>query len=129
MKLFLSPLSHHVIRSHSLWSRFLSLAIGFMAMTTWGIAADDSVTPQFIGDVTAGQPVTMTITITQGTVKEIKLPQVRGLTLNGSGKDRSEYTFFLTPAKAGDYTIPAFDVVTENGKTIHVNSVKLHVGS
>jgi hypothetical protein len=89
------------------------------------------VTPQIDGDVVAGTPVTITISGPVGQPGEFNLPSVDGLTVNGSGSNPNttppELTFFVTPAHAGTYTIPAFYIHSDDGKNYHVLPLTLHV--
>jgi len=97
--------------------------------TSPGRAVD--IVPQIVGDVVAGQPVTITLSGPVGKPGEFKLPLVDGLTVNGSGANPNtnppSYNFFVTPAHAGDFTIPAFDIRSDDGQTFHVQALKLHV--
>ena len=81
----------------------------------------------------AGQPVTITLNGPVGKPGEFSLPHVDGLTVNGSGADPNtkppSYNFFVTPAHAGDFTIPAFDIHSDDGRTFHVQALKLHATS
>lgn len=96
-----------------------------------------SLTEQFIPDAAhavVGQPTTITLTVKGAKVSgAVKLPQVAGLTLNGSGTNPSanseDFNFFVTPTRAGDLTIPAFDIRTDDGQTLHVNAIKLHAAA
>ncbi|MGA3172448.1 MAG: BatD family protein [Chthoniobacteraceae bacterium] len=97
--------------------------------------ADDPVTVTTIparGNVNVGEVLTLTLTITvKGVnVANINLPNVDGLTLNGTGTnpqaDHEDFNFFLTPSRAGDFVIPAFDIKTVDGQTLHVNQIKIH---
>jgi len=58
----------------------------------------------------------------------IAWPKVEGLTLNGTGNDphTNTFTFFLTPSRVGDFTVPAFDIRTDDGQTLHVGPIKFH---
>ena len=55
-----------------------------------------------------------------------------GLVLSGSGwqpglsKNVIEYNFILTPSRTGDFTVPAFDIRTDDGQTLHVGPIKFH---
>src|SRR5579872_3535992 len=54
--------------------------------------------------------------------RPISWPKVDGLTLSGSGFNpyRNTFSFFLTPTRPGDFTVPAFDFRTDDGQTLHV---------
>jgi hypothetical protein len=80
--------------------------------------------------ITPGEVLTLTLTIKHtGLSNPFSLPKTPGLPVTGSGSDprHGEYTFFVTPARAGDFTIPAFDIRTDSGQVLHVNALKLHV--
>ena len=77
-------------------------------------------------------PFTIVVKINHGKVGDgVKLPLVDGLTLNGSGTDTQPqyvaYNFFVIPERVGDFTIPAFDVRTDDGETLHAAAISLHV--
>jgi hypothetical protein len=83
------------------------------------------------GAVDVGGVVTIIVTVKDANATPpINLPAVDGLTLNGSGTvpgdHQMQYTFFVTPAHAGDFVIPAFDIGTTDGQTLHVSPIKLH---
>jgi len=72
---------------------------------------------------------TVALVVKTGKVSQpIQWPKVDGLPLTGSGYDphTNTFTFFLTPARAGDFTVPAFDFRTDDGQTLHVGSLKFH---
>jgi hypothetical protein len=75
-----------------------------------------------------GVPTTIVLAITGAKVSAVNLPSVSGLTLNGSGTNpaRHEYNFFVTPTRAGDITISAFDIKSDDGQTLHVEAITLH---
>jgi hypothetical protein len=75
-----------------------------------------------------GVPTTITFAITGAKMSAMSLPSVGGLTLNGSGSNpmRHEFNFFVTPTRAGDIAIPAFDIKTDDGQTLHVAAIALH---
>jgi hypothetical protein len=58
----------------------------------------------------------------------IQWPQVDGLTLSGSGYNphTNAFSFFLTPTRVGDFTVPAFDIRADDGQTLHVGPIKFH---
>jgi hypothetical protein len=90
-------------------------------------------------EVNIGDPVIVTLSVQNGSLGQVQLPTVDGLEVNGTnmtmssvfenGSLSSTYTlnFSVTPTKAGDITIPAFDVPTQEGETLHVHAMKLHV--
>jgi BatD DUF11 like domain len=83
-------------------------------------------------DTTVGQTYTLQLILRNGKVsKAITLPSVDGLTLSGTGTQpwapsSISYNFFITPSRAGDFTIPAFDIRTDAGETLHVDAIKFH---
>jgi hypothetical protein len=108
-------------------------------MAVWlpaGCGASDAsgpsidVTPQIVGEVNANVPVTIVLSGPVGKPGEFNLPSVDGLTVNGSGADPNtnppSLTFFVTPGHAGDFTIPAFSIHSDDGKLYHVQAVTLH---
>jgi hypothetical protein len=107
----------------------LALLLAFVA---WPALAAATLKQEVIGGVSVGAATTIQLTISNGKVsKPVQLPAVDGLTLNGSGTNPQPHsfalTFFVTPAHAGDITIPAFDIQTDAGETLHVNPIVLHV--
>jgi hypothetical protein len=84
-----------------------------------------------VGVVEAGMPVTLELHGPVPGPNGITLPSAPGLTVNGSGNNPNQSppvaTFFVTPAHAGDYTIPAFDIQSNDGKVYHVLAFTLHV--
>ena len=116
-------------RSH--WRGAFLAALVFACATAFACAA--TATGSIVGGATVGVPVTVVITIKGAKVDKVDLPTVDGLTLNGSGENpyggKLDFTFFLTPSHAGDYTIPAFDVKTVDGQTLHVDAIKFHAAA
>jgi hypothetical protein len=116
-----------------LWLRYLScLAVLVLAGCT-DPGPMIEIDPTIVGDVVAGQPATITLSGPVGKPGEFSLPYVSGLTVNGSGNNPNAspptYNFFVTPDHAGDFTIPAFNVHSNNGQTFHVRAFTLHVTS
>ena len=114
----------------------IALAVILAALILAGCGASGPVAdivPQIVGDVVAGQPVTITLNGPVGKPGEFSLPHVDGLTVSGSGADPNtkppSYNFFVTPEHAGDFTIPAFDIHSDDGQTFHVQALKLHATS
>jgi hypothetical protein len=91
--------------------------------------------------VSVGDPVIVTLTLTGGTIGGIQFPPVDGLQAGGTSfqiKSSDENGTFTTsvalsisliPTRAGDFTIPAFDIRTQEGETVHVKAMKLHVNA
>jgi hypothetical protein len=110
----------------------LAALLAVLLLAGCGTPADAiDIVAQVVGDAEAGVPVTITLKGPVGKPGEFSLPHVDGLTVNGTGGDPNtnppSYNFFVTPAHAGDYTIPAFDVRSDDGKTYHVQALTLHV--
>ena len=89
--------------------------------------------------VRVGQETVVTITVQNGTVSNIHLPDVDGVTMVGSrtsfsmsAADNSRgmsFFFVLSMTRVGDITIPAFDLATQEGDILHVNAMKIHVSA
>jgi hypothetical protein len=89
--------------------------------------------------VHAGEQTVVTITVQNGTVTDLQLPETDGVSQvgtqskssltfsNGNISRGTSFIFVLTASKAGDFTIPAFDIPTQEGETLHVKAMKLHV--
>jgi len=113
----------------------------FFAFATTPCLAAATLTQQIDpGEVNVGDNVTVTLTIQNGTFEEVQLPQVDGLQLlpgsststnfsfnNGVTSSSMSESFQLVPMRPGDFTIPAFDVHTQDGGVLHVKPMKLHV--
>jgi len=90
--------------------------------------------PQDGTQLNIGETVTIVLTVASGIVSQpVQLPHADGLVVNGSGTNpyggSEKLNFFVTPARAGDITIPAFDIYTDDGQTLHVPVIKFHVVS
>jgi len=112
--------------------RLFSLAFILLCSATGAFAAG-SVSVQTNatdGEVAVNQPVTITLTVSDAQVSEVKLPYVDGLVQNSSGTNlqsgHEDFTFLVTPSRAGDFTIPGFDLLSDDGQTLHVPPIKLH---
>ena len=96
----------------------------------WSAGNAVDITPEVVGVVVAGSPVTIVLHGPVGKPGEFNLPSVSGLTVNGSGANPNtsppEYNFFVTPGHAGDFTIPAFYIHADDGQTFHVAALTLH---
>jgi uncharacterized protein (DUF58 family) len=123
--------SLRLARRRVLW--FAALAL--LGVTSAGFAASLKVeTIPENGSADVGQPVTLTITLTGSRINgAIRLPKINGLTLSGSGMnydtEMEAFHFFLTPTRAGDFTIPGFDIRTQDGEKLHVPDIKIHAPS
>ena len=72
---------------------------------------------------------TVELVVTGAKVSQpISWPKVDGLTLNGTGFNphTNAFSFFLTPSRVGDFTVPAFDIRADDGQTLHVGPNKFH---
>jgi hypothetical protein len=90
-------------------------------------------------EANVGDQVTVSITIQNGTVSDLRLPNVDGLQVEGSGSSTNftfqngtisrsmTLNFAVVPSRAGDFTIPGFDIHTEQGELLHIKAMKLHV--
>jgi hypothetical protein len=87
-----------------------------------------------------GDPVIVTLTVQGGSIGRIRLPQVDGLQvgdtslqIKSSADDDGNYStsvtfdISLTPTRPGDFTIPAFDLHTQEGDVLHVKAMRLRV--
>lgn len=145
MKLEIPQASDSLIAKRARPRRMFLLALVLVSMAAPVLAAA-SLTVQIMGSgytaggqapqdgakIGAGETVTIMLTVTNGKVSQaIRLPHVDGLVVNGSGTNpgahSESFTFFVTPTRAGDITIPAFDIRTDEGQTLHVNAIKLRV--
>src|SRR5580658_2562104 len=90
-------------------------------------------------EINLGDSANVTITVQNGNIPDIHLPNVEGLEvagqstqsgitiINGSMTSSMTVTFAVQPIRTGDFTIPAFDVATQDGVKLHVHEMKLHV--
>jgi hypothetical protein len=90
-------------------------------------------------EVNVGDEVTVAFTIKGGSVADIQLPPVAGLTMQGSSTSSQfvmngftvsqsiSQSFSLVPMRAGDFTIPSFQIHADDGTTISTRPLKLHV--
>jgi hypothetical protein len=118
--------------------RALLLAMMIVAAMTSCFAA--TLTQQIEpAEVNVGDQVTVSITIQNGTVADLHLPPVDGLQVEGSGSSTNftfvngtitrsmTLNFAVVPSRAGDFTIPAFDIHTQQGELLHIKAMKVHV--
>ena len=119
--------------------RLLAIALCF-ALTTVSCLALATITQQIDpAEANVGDPVMVTLTITGGTIGGVQFPEVDGLSHGGTsmqiksgdedgGTETSvALNFALIPTRPGDFTLPAFDIHTQEGETLHVKAMKLHV--
>ena len=91
--------------------------------------------------VNTGAATAFIITIQNGTVEKVDLPQLDGLHfLPGISSTTYAFTsgtlitttarkYELVAAKPGDYTIPPFDLALKDGTTLTTQEIKLHVNA
>jgi len=116
---------------------FSGLLLALLAVR--GLAAvtiHTSVDPQ---ELNIGDEATITYTVQGGNADDFQLPAVDGLTVEGSSSSASfvmngftvtqnfSHTFLVVANRAGNLVIPAFDVRTGDGQTVHTQAVTLHV--
>jgi hypothetical protein len=112
----------------------------FVAFTTASCLAAATLTQQIDPpEANVGDPVIVTLTVQGGTIGAIQFPQVDGLEAGGTSfqiKSSDEDGSFTTsvalnisliPMRPGDFTLPAFDIRTQEGEVLHVKAMKLHV--
>jgi hypothetical protein len=116
----------------STWVRGWLLALVVFAVANCTAAEKGTdISFSMIGGVSAGGVATLQLSGPTGQPGEFKFPSVNGLVVNGTGADPHTkpptYNFFVTPAHAGDYTIPAFYIHSDDGQVFHVLAYTLHV--
>ena len=133
-------MNHHanVGRRQWWWGALLSLVLVVAAAPAFAAASVSVSVGEGGMQMSSGKAVyamqvdgttTVELVVTNAKVSQpISWPKVDGLTLNGSGSDphRNAFSFFLTPTRAGDFTVPAFDFRTDDGQTLHVGPIKFH---
>jgi hypothetical protein len=90
-------------------------------------------------EATVGDDVAITFTIQSGSGANIHLPAIDGLQSlgtttatnisfnNGAFSSSFSETFHVSPAHAGDFTIPTFDIHLQDGSVLHTQAMKIHV--
>ncbi len=90
-------------------------------------------------EVNVGDTVTVTLQVQNSGIGNFRFPQVDGLEVvgnrvetratfnNGSFSSTNVQVFYLQPSRAGDFTIPGFDLHTSDNQVLHVQPMKLHV--
>ena len=120
-----------------LWQGVLfALALVFMpapvfAAASVAVTCDGKALNQHVCTMYVEVATTVGLVVTNAKVSQpISWPKVNGLTLSGTGwqpvPGGTSYNFFLTPARVGDFTVPAFDIRTDDGQTLHVGPIKFH---
>jgi hypothetical protein len=86
-----------------------------------------------------GDQVVITITVQNDTLGQVRPPEVDGLPVtgtraqlqstddNGASSISFSFKFAVTPSRAGNFTIPAFDIRTQKGDMLHIKAMKLLV--
>lgn len=131
--------SKPVRRVSSFANRALRYAALFLALGTLPCLAaatlDQQINPP---EANLGDAVTITFTLKNGS-GEIHLPAVDGLQVlgtsiansftfdNGTSTSSVTESFQVQPLRAGDFTIPAFNIHLSDGGTLHTQPMKLHV--
>jgi hypothetical protein len=117
----------------------LALASLFVLTTISGVAAATFTQQIDPAEVNVGDPAIVTITVQGGSILGVNLPPVDGLEVGGTSlqikslDDNGSYStsvsinISLTPTRSGNFTIPAFDIHTQEGDVLHVKAMKLHV--
>lgn len=122
--------------------RYISLLIGLIFSIT-SIYSQTKFTVQAPSSVIVGQKFRIVYTLTNGSVKEFKNPEFKGLTIiygpsrshssqftsiNGKTTSTNEeiYTYTCVASNEGTYTIPS-STITSNGKEYTSNSVTIKV--
>jgi hypothetical protein len=128
-------------RRRIFWPGAMAMAALFLAGISAPIFAAATLT-QAIDPPQAnvGDEVSVTLTVQGGGWgSSVELPHVDGLQVEGSSNTTNitfsdgtlssavTQTFILVPQRAGDFTIPAFDIQTRDGQTLHARAMKLHV--
>jgi len=111
-----------------------------LACTTVSCLAAASVSQQISpAEINVGEQTIVTLNITNGSVNDIQLPAVDGLQVVGSQSSTNiifsngtlsrsmTLAFAVTASRPGTFTIPAFDIHTEEGEVLHVKAMKLLV--
>ena len=122
-------------------SRFFAVVVGCAGLLGFVSARAATLTQQ-VDPPTAsvGDEVTVSISVVNGGGgANVDLPRVDGLQLagtstatnitmvNGAFSSTVSQIFTLVPTRAGDYTIPAFDVHASDGQVLHAHEMKLHI--
>ena len=122
------------------WAGIVSGALIFVFSAASCFAATATLSQQIDPpEVNVGDQVNVTFTIQNGGASNIQLPPVDGLQVvgnssatnitftNGAFSSAVSQTFILIPSRPGNFTIPAFDIHTQDGQTLHAKAMKLHV--
>jgi hypothetical protein len=129
-------------RDHFPFARLVAACVGaalLLGLTALPGRAAASLTQQISPvDVNVGDEVTVSISVLNGGAANVTLPPVDGLQLEGTSTSTNitftngaltsavSQNFVLVPQRAGDFTIPAFDVHANDGQVLHAHEMKLH---
>lgn len=116
----------------------LSLALYFCATTASFAAATitQQVNPP---ELNVGEQTIITLVIQSGSIGGLRLPPVDGLQVVGTSSSMNfvfkngaltrnlTLQFAAVPSRAGDFTIPAFDIKTQDNEVLHVKEMTIHV--
>ena len=125
-------------RAHGLGSALCAAALYVLAILP--CLAVPTLTQQINPpEANIGDDVQVTFVIQNGSGTNFNLQPVDGLQngqvstatsfafQNGSISSSAAKTFHLIPTRAGDFTIPAFDIRLQDGTVLHAQAMKLHV--
>jgi hypothetical protein len=121
--------------------RLFWASVCFLAATMCPIFAAATLTQTIDPpEASVGDEVSVTLTVQGGGWgNSLELPHVDGLQVEGSSSTTNitfsngtlssavTQTFVIVPQRAGDFEIPAFDIQTRDGQTLHARAMKLHV--
>ena len=115
----------------------LFFAVGGLIPVAASPSVSQQVSPQ---EANVGDDITLSFTIQNGSASSVDLPEVPGLETTGTYSSTSisldtsggfnsalTQTFTLVAQRAGDFTIPAFDIHTSSGEVLRTRPIKLHV--
>ena len=119
----------------------IALGLGFLLLVSDLQVSAAPILSQQIEPAEAGvgDEVGVTLTIKNGQASSLALPHVDGLQIAGSSTSTqlmftngtlttaSSQTFTIVPVRPGDFTIPSFDIHTDDGQLLHTAAMKLHV--
>ena len=113
-------------------------ALGVSAISCVAATISVQVDPPMLN---AGETASLTVTVQDGTMDKINLPQVGGLQMlpgassttyaftSGTLQTTTTRKYQVTASQPGNYIIPAFDVDLKNGITLRSQEIELHVNA
>jgi hypothetical protein len=113
--------------------------VALLAFTTISGVADGISQDIEPAEANIGDQVIVTITFQNGSVNELQLPVVDGLQVvgsrtfssivfsNGTLSRTTTLKYAVVASRAGSFTLPPFDIHTNEGETLHVKAMKLLV--